>query len=176
MEVAVDGPAVPDRAIRNSNPSTTMSDPVTRNFNASLQKTYEWVEDVRQAMRSGSRQTAYTALRGVLHALRDRLIPEEACDLAAQLPTILRGVFFEGWSPAHKPVKMSRDQFIARVWEEVSGTPETIDPEECVTAVFEVLERRIAAGEIAEIRGALPKQFQQLWPVVPVERHPVARA
>ena len=176
MNMATDGPAVPGRAIRNFKPSTTMSDPVTRNFNSSLQKTYEWVEDVRQAMGNGSRQTAYTALRGVLHALRDRLIPEEACDLAAQLPTILRGVFFEGWTPAHKPIKMSRDEFIARVWEEVRGVAETIDPEACVAAVFEVLERRIAAGEIAEIRGALPKQFQQLWPEVPAENHPVARA
>ncbi len=153
-----------------------MSDPVTRNFNSSLQKTYEWLEDVKHALGGGTRQTAYLALRGVLHALRDRLIPEEACDLAAQLPTVLRGVFFEGWSPAHKPVKMNRDQFIARVWDEVSGATGSIDPEDCITAVFEVLERRIAAGEIAEIRGAMPKQLQALWPELPAERHPVTRA
>ncbi|MGA0846644.1 MAG: DUF2267 domain-containing protein [Luteolibacter sp.] len=144
-----------------------MSDPVTRNFNASIQKSYEWIEDVRKAMGGTSRQAAYTALRGVLHALRDRLLPEEACDLAAQLPSPLRGVYFEGWSPAHKPVKMNRDEFMSRVWDEISAVAAASDPERCVAAVFEVLRRRVAAGEIDEIRGSMPKSFLDLWPELP---------
>lgn len=142
-----------------------MSDPITRNFNASLQKTYQWLEDVERALPYGDRQTAYHALRAVLHALRDRLTPEEACDLAAELPTLLRGVYFEGWSPANKPLKMNGGQFLDRVEAQLVPVAEDLDPAACVSAVFEVLDQRVSAGEIADIRGALPHEFQELWPV-----------
>jgi uncharacterized protein (DUF2267 family) len=142
-----------------------MSDPIARNFNASLQKTYEWLEDVGQTLATGDHQTAYHALRGVLHALRDRLLPEEACNFAAELPGMLREIYFEGWSPAGKPVKMNRDDFLERVGSEISRVAGDLSPERCASAVFGVLRKRIAAGEITEVRGELPKQFQELWPI-----------
>ena len=48
------------------------------------------------ALGTDDRQDAYRAVRGVLHTLRDRLPVEESAQLAAQLPTLLRGVFYEG--------------------------------------------------------------------------------
>lgn len=47
-----------------------------------LQKTHEWLQDVMTELHWDSRQKAYTALRAVLHALRDRLTVEEATDFA----------------------------------------------------------------------------------------------
>ena len=41
---------------------------------------------------------AYLALRTVLHALRDRLTLEEAVQLGAQLPMLVRGFYYEGWT------------------------------------------------------------------------------
>jgi len=38
---------------------------------------------------------AYNALRAVLHALRDRLTTEEIAQFGAQLPTFVRGVYYE---------------------------------------------------------------------------------
>ncbi len=143
---------------------TTMSDPITRNFNASLQKTYEWLEDVAAALSFGDRQTAYHVLRSVLHTLRDRLTAEEACDLAAQFPTLLRGIYFEGWSPANKPVKMNKIAFLDRVNTLTSPFAENLPPEQCVSAVFGVLRKRIEDGEISEIQGAMPRTFRELWP------------
>jgi len=35
--------------------------------------------------------------------------------MAAQLPTLIRGLFFEGWKPAKVPVKMTRQEFLERV-------------------------------------------------------------
>jgi uncharacterized protein (DUF2267 family) len=92
-----------------------MSDSVTRNINSSVQKTYEWLVDMEGELLTADRQIAYHALRSVLHALRDRLSPNEASDLAAQLPTYLRGVFYEGWKPANKPEKFNLDEFLNRV-------------------------------------------------------------
>lgn len=141
-----------------------MSDAVTRNINASVQKTFEWLNDVERALGTDDRQVAYHALRAVLHALRDRLIGEEACDLAAQLPTMLRGVYFEGWSPAHKPDKMNRRQFLDRVASHLANTVCELDSARCVSAVFGVLQDRVATGEVLDIRGCLPEDFEDLWP------------
>lgn len=140
-----------------------MTDPVTRNFNASTQKTYEWLKDVERELSTDDRQMAYHALRGVLHALRDRLTPEEACNLAEQLPTMLRGIYYEGWSPANKPVKMNKREFLDRIAELMATAPNGLDPGRCVPAVFHVLQERIAPGEIADVRGALPKDFAGFW-------------
>jgi hypothetical protein len=55
-------------------------------------------------------------LRETLHAVRDFLTVDEAADLSAQLPVLIRGLFFEGWVPAKTPAKMrSVDQFLERV-------------------------------------------------------------
>jgi uncharacterized protein (DUF2267 family) len=141
-----------------------MSDPITRNFNATLQKTYEWLKDVEDSLFCDDRPTAYHALRAVLHALRDRLPPVEACELAAGLPTLLRGIYFEGWSPAGKPEKMDKEEFFERVRELAGPTSGDLNPARCVPAVFGVLGQRIAAGEIEDIRDVLPASFAELWP------------
>lgn len=141
-----------------------MSDPVTRNFNATLQKTYEWLKEVEDALCYDDRSTAYHALRAVLQALRDRLPPVEACELAAGLPALLRGIYFEGWSPEGKPEKMDKGEFYERVKQLAGPTSGDLNPARCVPAVFGVLRKRIAAGEIDDIRGVLPDQFASLWP------------
>ena len=53
----------------------------------------------------GDRRSAYRALRSVLHVLRDRLTPEQAVHLGAQLPLLVRGIFYDGWRIAanHAP-------------------------------------------------------------------------
>ena len=48
---------------------------------------------------------AYLALRTVLHTLRDRLSVEEAVQLGAQLPMLIRGFYYEGWTLKQKPTK-----------------------------------------------------------------------
>ena len=51
-----------------------------------------------------------------LHALRDRIGAESAVHLAAQLPMLLRGLYYEGWRMAASQTKeRSRAEFFDHV-------------------------------------------------------------
>ena len=71
----------------------------------SVQETNVWLRAVAEQLHFEDRQRAYNALRAVLHALRDRLPPEVAVHLGAQLPMLVRGLYYEGWHMAGKPTK-----------------------------------------------------------------------
>lgn len=62
-----------------------------------------WLRHVADAMATDDRIFAYRATRAWLHTVRDRLEPHAATHLSAQLPDLLRGVFFEGWVPGRTP-------------------------------------------------------------------------
>jgi uncharacterized protein (DUF2267 family) len=50
------------------------------------------LSEVDEELGGEDRECAYRALRAVLHALRDRLTVDVSAKLAAQLPTLIRGV------------------------------------------------------------------------------------
>jgi uncharacterized protein (DUF2267 family) len=106
---------------------------------------------------------AYQLLRETLHALRDYLTSDEAADLAAQLPLLIRGVYFDGWNPAKTPVHpRGKADFIDRIAARFPDrTPEEV--EEGVVAVFDLLRRKISAGEIEQVANALRKSLRDLW-------------
>jgi len=58
-----------------------------------IQETNVWLKAIEEELDLDSRQQAYNALRAVLHALRDRVPPEVAIKLGAQLPSLLRGIY-----------------------------------------------------------------------------------
>lgn len=140
-----------------------MSDPVTRNINSTIQKTYEWLVDLEYELQTENRQVAYHALRSVLHALRDRLPPAEVADLASELPMLIRGLFYEGWQPFDKPEKLNADDLLDRIEAEFDA-PAPADPVRFLEAVLIVLEKHVAEGQMEKVRGTLPKDIQRLWP------------
>lgn len=133
-------------------------------FDKTLQKANHWLRELQIAMGCQERQTAYTALRAVLHATRDRIPPNEAADLAAQLPMLIRGLFYEGWRPANKPLKYRhRKEFLARVAKEAPALEED-EIEAAVTAVFGTLASELGPGETDQVRALLPAEIRELWP------------
>lgn len=132
-------------------------------FDETLQITNMWLDDIQDEI-GPDRQRAYHALRAVLHALRDRLTVEQAAHLSAQLPMLVRGIFFEGWHPAGKPEKLrSLDEFLARVSEELQGI-RPMGAGDAARAVLRALSVRLPRGEIDQVRGAMPEELQQFWP------------
>lgn len=132
-------------------------------FDKMVQDAHIWLQQIADRMEmSDNRKIAYHALRGVLFALRDRLTVSETFDLAAQLPTLIRGIFFEGYQPERKPLKYDREDFLDVVDAELSMAGGA-DPEVAVRTVMEVLSGHISPGEARHIRELLPMQLRTLW-------------
>jgi len=128
-----------------------------------LQTTHVWINDLDERLGWENKPRAYRLLKAVLHALRDWLQINESAHFAAQLPELLRGVYYEQWRPALAPVKKrSKADFLARVEDSFKADP--IDnPGQAVLAVFQLL-KKITRGEIEKVRHALPEELRDLWP------------
>jgi uncharacterized protein (DUF2267 family) len=133
-------------------------------FDRTIHKTNSWLNELMEILGWHDKHKAYLALRVTLHALRDRLIIEEVAQLAAQLPMLVRGFYYEGWDPTGKPIKERRkESFLARI-EGYFSDDESVDPEQVARAVFAVLEHRVTEGEIEDLKHILPAELRELWP------------
>lgn len=131
-------------------------------FDETIQKTNIWLKEIAQALNS-DRHRAYQSLRAVLHCLRDRLTVDEAAQLGDQLPMLVRGIYYEAWRPAGKPLKIrSREEFLERLSTNLAPAP--IEAKDAARAVFQVLERHITSGEIGNVIQELPRDIRALWP------------
>lgn len=133
-------------------------------FDTTLEKTNEWLNGIGDELGWDNKHAAYTALRSTLHALRDRLPVNEAAQLGAQLPMLIRGFYYEGWHPADKPLKVRHlDEFLDQVAAECR-TDLDAPMDAVVRAVFRALERHVSEGEITSVIRALPNELRSLWP------------
>jgi uncharacterized protein (DUF2267 family) len=129
-----------------------------------------WVTELAEDLGWDDRRRAYKAMGAVLHALRDRLSVAATADLGAQLPLLVRGLYYEGWNPHGKPVKeRKKEAFLAHIATAMRDDP-GIFPEGVAWAVFKLLERRVSAGEIADIQHVLPAEIRALWPETQLRR------
>ena len=134
-------------------------------FDTTLEKTNVWLNEICDELDWDQKHGAYTALRATLHALRDRLPVNEAAQLGAQLPMLIRGFYYEGWHPHDKPKKYRhKSDFLAEIRRDV---PKLDEPqlERAATAVFETLEQQMPGGELRQVRQSLPEELRELWPI-----------
>ncbi len=133
-------------------------------FDETVQLTNEWLQDLMKTVNWSDKQRAYRLLRATLHALRDRLPPDEAIHFSAQLPMLVRGFYFEGWHAGDKPLKeRKKEEFLSHIEKAFDRDPNE-DTDELVREVFGLLSRRLSAGEIEHVMHALPVRIRQLWP------------
>lgn len=133
-------------------------------FDVTLQEANVWLEDLMERIGTRDPRLAYRVLRATLHALRDRIGPENATHLEAQLPTLIRGLFYEGWHMRGTPTKERlKQEFLDHVVAECHGRLGT-DPEQAVWAVFGILEDNINPGEVGKLVCLFPEQLHSLWP------------
>jgi uncharacterized protein (DUF2267 family) len=132
-------------------------------FDRTLHKANDWLNDLMVVLPTNETHAAYRALRATLHALRDRMTVEEASQLGAQLPMLIRGFYYAGWNPTGKPLRVRhKEDFLACISRDFSS--DSFDPEDLARGVFIVLTERITKGEIEDVKHVLPAKVRELWP------------
>jgi uncharacterized protein (DUF2267 family) len=125
--------------------------------------THAWINELDRLLRWNNKHRSFRLLRTTLQALRDWLPTHEIANFAAQLPELLRGVFYEGWRPAATPVRhRSKANFVERVDRAFQKDPFGYT-EEAVAVVFAFLGGKISEGEIEGIRHELPADLRRPW-------------
>lgn len=142
-----------------------MADHLYSAFESSLDKTTVILKDIESAYGwpRERRNQSYAALRTVLHLLRDRMTVQESAEFAAQLPVLLRGIYFDGWKPEDVPVKLNRDDVLYEVRQ---GFPYDVrgGPERLVQVVLDTLRQHVSQGEWQDVKAQLPKDLAEFIP------------
>lgn len=130
------------------------------NLDASIDKANAWLAEIDAGFGTTDRRLAYRVLRAWLHCLRDRLTVGVAAHFAAQLPELLRGVFFDGWNPSRVPQKYDRAAYLARFAREARvHDSDVVKAARIVTAV---VQRHVSAGAVAQAFALLPADLREL--------------
>jgi uncharacterized protein (DUF2267 family) len=129
-------------------------------IDTTVQKTNTWIKEIAEEL-DVDRREGYRILRGFLHALRDRLTIDESAQLSAQLPLLVRGIYFEGWDPKPKPRKLGEEAFLEYYAEEAGMDPDT-EPRPAVRAAVRVLRRHVSKDEIEDVIGIVPEDLKHL--------------
>jgi len=108
------------------------------------------------------REAVKRGTAAVLHALRDRLMPTEAAQAAAQLPRALKEVWSAGDRRDRTPVKMHRRDFYDRVRRE-AGLRNVREARFLTIAVFAALKEQLSGGEADDVRAQLPRDLKDVW-------------
>lgn len=134
-----------------------------RVFDETLHTTHTWLHELESRLGLDDRQQAYRVLRAGLHTLRDALDTNGTARLSAQLPMLIRGIFYEGWRPSAAPKRAAEmeDVLVAVRAALPSGT--VIEASEAMEQVIEVMAMHVSPGEMSELRRAMPESLRALW-------------
>lgn len=119
-----------------------------------IHTTNRWLADIAAAFGTQDRHVAYRVLRAWLHTLRDRLPVESAAHLGAQLPDPIRGVYYDGWNPAHVPQKYDAHEFTVRFADQARIGRDDVPKSAAI--VTEVMLSHVTAGGVGQALRQLP--------------------
>src|SRR5688500_6231342 len=108
------------------------------------------------------RQVAWKVLSVVLHKLRDRLPVELSAHLSAELPLLVRGVYYDQFEPAKQPADWDLEEIVQEVAEWLSDI-RPVNPTDAIRAVFTLLSRHIPRGQITKVQNGLPQDLRDFW-------------
>jgi uncharacterized protein (DUF2267 family) len=129
-------------------------------FDHAVHTAQVWVSAVANEFDTDDLHFAYRVLRAWLHTLRDRLTVEASAQFAAQLPELLRGVYYDGWEPRRVPVKYGVDEYQRRfAAEAIISPPEVRRVAAKVTAAVDNL---VSPGQLTHVLAQLPHTLRPL--------------
>ncbi|MFC9659990.1 DUF2267 domain-containing protein [Nocardia sp. NPDC127606] len=120
-----------------------------------------WLRAVADSLDTDDHRFALRALRAWLHTVRDRIGVNSSAHLAAQLPELLRGIYYENWIPSHVPVRHGLRELLAQFAAEAG-----IDPAEVPAVVAPVtfaLEELFSPGLLGRTFAAMPIDLYRLF-------------
>lgn len=140
-------------------PTTTL--PV---FDQTLHETNHWLRQIMERMRLGDRHLAYHILRNALQIIRDCLTTEEAAHLSAQLPMLVRGIFYERWRPNRVDhTRFTRGHVFERLAVGLGAYASQISAEDAMSAVLDTVIENIDSEAAQKFVGMFPPILQNLW-------------
>src|SRR2546423_5327794 len=132
-------------------------------FDKTLQTTNIWLDQIMREL-GPDRQVAWHALGAVLHALRDRLQVGLAVHLGAQLPLLVRGLYYDQWHPSEQALKQrSAQAFLDHVSQRLAGI-RPVNVKDATHVTLQVLNHYLDPHQVDKVRQALPESVRALWP------------
>src|SRR5947208_11133585 len=111
-------------------------------FDKTIQVTNIWLGEIMERL-GPDRHVAWHVLGAVLRTVRDRLPLGLSAHLAAQLPLLVRGTYFDQWRPTDEPQKWrSQEEFLEAVSEGLRNI-RPVAPAEAARSVFMVLNHHV---------------------------------
>jgi uncharacterized protein (DUF2267 family) len=131
-------------------------------FDRTLQLTNIWLDELMEEL-GPDRQVAWHVLGAVLHPLRDRVTIDLAAHLGAQLPLLVRGLYYDQWHPAGQPRRLrTLEEFLQQVSQGLAGI-RPVNARDAVQAVFRTLSRHVDPGQIGKLVDAMPQEIRAFW-------------
>jgi uncharacterized protein (DUF2267 family) len=134
-----------------------------RSINKTIQNTMEWLHGIKAELGWEDDERVYEATRAVLHAIRDRLPVEDAVQFSAQLPILLKGVFFDQYDPTGKPLKVrTKEEFYELVRSDFDGF---LNAEEAVEGVLRGMRHKLPEESFNDVRDNMPEGIRDLFKI-----------
>lgn len=139
-------------------------------FDKFVQQAYEYINQLAADLgHPDEKERALIIWRAVMHTIRDRVHISESFHLMSQLPTILKGIYAEGWKYHEKPpkrfkgvdemkdeVKALQDQYGETIFDWEKST------EEIISITVNSLKRFVTEGQLEHIADQMPKDVKEL--------------
>lgn len=134
------------------------------------QKATEFLKEVAQELETPE-DVAYAdrLVNSLLSVLREMILPEEALDMASNLPMYIQGQLLDGWNISGDTTRLkTRDEFFDALREKyprTTGRPlgDYQSVRKDVKAVLRVLQRYVPEGEVRHLKSQLAEPIAQLW-------------
>jgi uncharacterized protein (DUF2267 family) len=127
-----------------------------------VHKTNEWLKQLSEELEIEDREDAWRILKSYLQLLRDQLTVNEGAQLGAQLPIILRGAFYEGFDPGHRPAKARDAESFLDLFATRARLRDRDEAARAAEAATRVLRRHVTEGELEDVLSQLPREVTQV--------------
>lgn len=125
-----------------------------------IDSAHTWINDVAREFDTADREFAYRVLRAWLHTLRDRLTVEASAHFAAQLPDLIRGVFYQAWNPTVVPDKYDAKAYAVRFAREANIALEDVG--KAAAATTAAVSHHLPVAQIDKALGQLPMEIRKM--------------